>query len=235
MKQLTLILTSILITTLFIGSCKKDENTPEDNQSGENTNVPTSLTDSRDGQTYSLVEIGTQVWFAENLRYSGSIQQVSGDANWAAIDDNNTQQPAWCYYDDDPANDAIYGKLYNWYAVNTGTLCPSGWHIPTDAEWTLLTNYLGGASAAGGKIKDTELWPSPNTNATNSSGFSGLPGGLRMTNGYSNGMPATGGWWSSSQDGAALAWARWVNYNDGYLGRDSQEKGLGHPCRCIMD
>lgn len=128
-----------------------------------------TVTDA-DGNVYNVVGIGTQCWMAENLRFSGSIPQVTGNANWESFS-GDERQPAWCYYDDNSAYNAIYGKLYNWYAVNSGNLCPSGWHIPTDADWQVLTNYLGGFSVAGGKMKSTSGWNAPNTDATNSSGF----------------------------------------------------------------
>ena len=88
---------------------------------------------------------------------------------------------AWCNYNNDPANEAIYGKLYNWYSVNDPRgLAPQGWHVPADSEWTILTTFLGGSAIAGSALKDTSsLWGSPNTGSTNSSGFSGLPGGYR--------------------------------------------------------
>jgi uncharacterized protein (TIGR02145 family) len=190
------------------------------------------------GHTYPLVEIGCQCWFAENLRYSGSIPQVSGDANWAAIHNNGnpTGQAAWCYYDDNNANDAIYGKLYNWYAVNTGGLCPSGWHIPTDAEWTILTDYLGGEAGAGGKMKSTSgLWAALNTDATNSSGFSGLPGGSRGSNGPFNNIGNYGYWWSSTEFNANNARSRSLSYGNGNVYRYNYNKIYGFSCRCLRD
>ena len=121
-----------------------------------------TFTDPRDGQTYNTVEIGSQTWFSENINYAMT------DSWW---------------YDNSSANGDIYGRLYKWYPALTA--CPSGWHLPTDEEWTILTDFLGGENVAGGKMKEvgTTLWDSPNNGATNESGFTALPGGYRNTNG----------------------------------------------------
>jgi uncharacterized protein (TIGR02145 family) len=138
-----------------------------------------------DGNTYNTVQIGEQVWMSENLKTSryrngGSIPYVVGNSDWQALTTG-----AWSYYDHDAANNAVYGKLYNWYTTLGDTLCPAGWGVPTDDEWTTLTTYLGGEGVAGGKMKSigTSYWNSPNIDATNESGFSALPGGYRNNNG----------------------------------------------------
>jgi uncharacterized protein (TIGR02145 family) len=134
------------------------------------------------GYTYSSVVLGNgQEWMSENLR---TTNYRNGDPIPTGLDNatwSTTTSGAYAIYNNDNANDAIYGKLYNWYAVaDPRHVCPTGWHEPTDGEWTTLTDYLGGAAVAGGKMKTTGLqyWISPNTDATNESGFSGLPGGL---------------------------------------------------------
>jgi len=132
------------------------------------------------------VTIGTQVWMTKNLdvstfRNGDPIPQAKTDEEWVKAGDN--KQPAWCYYENDPANGAKYGKLYNWYAVSDSRgLAPVGYHVPSDAEWTLLTDYLGGEEKAGDKMKSKQGW-AEDGNGTNSSGFSGLPGGNRNSNG----------------------------------------------------
>ncbi|MEZ5008620.1 MAG: FISUMP domain-containing protein [Chitinophagales bacterium] len=191
----------------------------------------TSFTDPRDGQTYNIVQIGNQCWFAENLRYSGSIPEVSGASNWEAIP--NT--PAWCYYEDDAANNAIYGKLYNWYAVNSGSICPSGWHIATDTEWTILTDYLGGSNIGGGKMKSTTGWEEPNNDATNSSGFSGLPGGDRYFSGSFYGGGSYGCWWTATESFIEDAWSRGLISSNGSVNRTFYTKTKGLSCRCVRD
>ncbi|MBK8503768.1 MAG: fibrobacter succinogenes major paralogous domain-containing protein [Saprospiraceae bacterium] len=133
-----------------------------------------------DGNLYRTIKIGTQEWMAENLRttrYTNGemISKVNNSTTWP-----NANYGAWCWYDTSSTYELPYGKLYNWYAVNDGRgLCPTGWHEPTDAEWTTLTDFLGGLSLAGGPMKaaGTAHWKTPNTGATNASGFSGLPGG----------------------------------------------------------
>jgi uncharacterized protein (TIGR02145 family) len=138
-----------------------------------------------DGNTYKTVEIGNQVWMSENLkttryRQGGPIPYIVGNSDW-----QNLTTGAWSYYNHDAANDPIYGKLYNWYTTLGDTLCPTGWHVPSDSEWTILIDYLGGESVAGGKMKSigTAYWNSPNTGATNENGFSALPGGSRDSGG----------------------------------------------------
>lgn len=208
----------------------------------DNQTCGSSFIDARDGQIYSVAQIGNQCWFAENLRYVGDIPQVIGNTNWAAISDsgNPTNQPAWCYYGDNPTNDAIYGKLYNWHAVNTGTLCPQGWHIPTDADWTALITYLDPngsniTNVAGGKMKSTTGWNPPNTDATNESGFSGLPGGYRYGGGSFNSVGEEGLWWSSTENDTYYASIYGLFYGNGAAESGATYKTLGFSCRCLRD
>ena len=147
---------------------------------------------------------------------------------------------AWCYYNNDPENGEIYGKLYNWYAVKDSThggLAPLGWHVPADSEWTTLITKLGGETLAGGKMKvaGTARWTTPNTGATNSSGFAGLPGGTRSSNGTFYGIGGDGFWWSSTESSAAGAWDRSLDYDysNGY--RNYNGKPGGFSVRCLRD
>jgi uncharacterized protein (TIGR02145 family) len=183
--------------------------------------------------------IGKQVWMLKNLnvdhyRNGDTIPQVTDPTQWL-----NLTTGAWCYYNNDPVMGAIYGKLYNWYAVNDPRgLAPDGWHVPTDAEWTILTNYLGGESVAGGKLKEagTAHWKTPNDGATNESGFSALPGGLRF---YSNGAFYTFGgagyWWSATEGYATSAWFRDLSYDYTYVRRGHFSKEDGFSVRCVKD
>jgi uncharacterized protein (TIGR02145 family) len=195
----------------------------------------------------SNVTIGTQIW--QNANYDGTtyrdgtpIPQVTDHTAW-----QNLTTGAWCYYDNVTANGTIYGKLYNWYAVagihdtDPNTLnkifAPLGWHVPTDAEWTTLTTFLGGESVAGGKMKatGTTLWYSPNTAATNSSGFTGFPGGYRGGNGAFYGIGSYGFWWSASEFAAPNAWYRYLDYYDGDANRGSGSENAGFSVRCLRD
>ena len=193
------------------------------------------------------VVIGTQTWTNKNLdvaTYSDGtvIPQITDPTEWAALTTG-----AWCYYNNDSAIGAIYGKLYNWYAVagihdtdpNTPNkvLAPTGWHVPTDAEWTTLTTYLGGESIAGGTMKSTgtTLWVSPNTGATNSSGFTGLPGGGRSSTSNFYRIGNGGRWWSSSEKDTTFAWGSYLDYDDDNSLRYYWNKTYGLSVRCLRD
>jgi uncharacterized protein (TIGR02145 family) len=184
------------------------------------------------------IVIGTQQWMRENLdvltyRNGDVIPQVTDATEWA-----NLTTGAWCYYNNDPLNGAIYGKLYNWYAVNDSRgLAPQGWHIPSNGEWTTLISLLGGGSVAGGKAKTTgtSRWASPNSGASNESGFGGLPGGWRLFNGsfLNSGNPSAGTlglWWSASPDGCPTLYS----YNTTMYTGNSDRK-IGQSVRCIRD
>jgi uncharacterized protein (TIGR02145 family) len=185
------------------------------------------------------VKIGSQVWTTENLNVStfrngDPIPEAKTKEEWVRAGEN--KQPAWCYYDNDPKNGAKYGKLYNWYAVNDSRgLAPVGYHIPSDDEWTKLHNFLGGDLVAGSKIKSTSGWEN-NGNGTNSSGFSGLPGGLRDYYGYYYNIGNLGYWWSASEFSTNEAYSRYLNEMYDYLNRSKyvyKEKGFS--VRCLRD
>ena len=209
---------------------------------GSGSSCPATLTDI-DGNVYNTVEIGSQCWMEENLkveryRDGSNIPTGLSDAAWQAA-----TTEAFAVYDNDTANKATYGLLYNWYAVaDARGLCPTGWHVPTDAEWTQLTDHLGGTSVAGGQMKTTGtlgagtgLWFAPNTDATNSSGFSGLPGGYRGIGGGFDGRGGSGYWWSSSENSASNAWFRRLLYFNGNAGRYNDFKRSGFSVRCLRD
>ena len=186
------------------------------------------------------IQIGNQLWMKENLntsfyRNGDTIHYVTDAAEWAGLTTG-----AWCYYNNDPANGEIYGKLYNWYAVKDSThggLAPLGWYIPTDGDWTTLTTTLGGTSLAGGKMKSagTTRWTTPNTGATNSSGFAGLPGGYRDNGGAFYDVGYDGCWWSSTEDSTANAWLRSLYYYGSNVDRDNNSKTTGFSVRCLRD
>jgi hypothetical protein len=189
-----------------------------------------------DGNTYNTVQIGLQVWMSENLKTSryrngGSIPYVVGNTDWQALTTG-----AWSYYDHDASNNAVYGKLYNWYSTQGDTLCPTGWHVPSDAEWTTLTDYLDGESVAGGKMKSagTAYWNSPNRGATNESGFSALPSGFRdFYNGSSYNIGEIAFFLSSAESNNERTWSRILNYSSGEVRKGSSIKQIGFSIRCI--
>ena len=193
-------------------------------------------------RTASSVKIGTQVWATENLnvdrfRNGDPIPQAKTNEEWLRAGEN--QQPAWCYYENDPKNGETYGKLYNWYAVNDQRgLAPPGWHIPTDEEWTQLTTFLGGKEVAGEKMKSTNGWNEylgKIGNGTNTSGFSGLPGGYRDDGGKFLGVGGYGDWWSSSETNSNTGWYRSLYCDDGNLYKSSANEAEGLSVRCIKD
>lgn len=192
------------------------------------------------GYTYSSVVMGNgQEWMSENLRTANyrngdPIPTGLDNASWVA-----TTAGAYEIYNNDNVNDDIYGKLYNWYAVaDVRNVCPIGWHVPTDAEWTTLTDYLGGEAVAGGKMKTTGLqyWTGNNIYATNESGFSGLPGGSRYaSDGTFNDVGDGGSWWSSSEESTVTAWYRFLYYTTNDANRSLNSKQDGFSVRCLRD
>lgn len=191
-----------------------------------------------DGNGYDTVHIGTQVWMKQNLKTSKynngtTIPNITDNAAWSGLSTGGR-----AYYNNDSVTNAdTYGALYNWYAVNTGNLCPFGWHVPTDSEWTALVNYLGGTTIAGGKLKEAGLthWNSPNTGATNSSGFTALPGGYRLTSGTYNFIGKLGYWWTSSESTTSDAFRWKLNYDAISISKTSSTKQFGFSVRCLRD
>lgn len=187
-------------------------------------------------EPFNSVTIGTQVWMTENLNVStfrngDPIPEAKTHEEWVKA--GREGAPAWCYYDNNAANGIKYGKLYNWFAVNDSRgLAPVGYHIPADAEWTTLENYLGGN--AGQKMKSTSGWKE-NGNGTNSSSFSGLPGGDRNLNGTFEDLGKGGIWWSSTEDDTRGVWDRNLYYSNGDVHRRATSKKIGFSVRCIRD
>ena len=240
MKKVSIILFySFAIMGLFLiftTSCVKsnDEITPPP--------IETSTITDIDGNVYKTVKIGTQWWMAENMkttRYNdgSAIPLVTDGAVWKAL-----ISPGYCWYHNDTTKQNTYGGLYNWYAVNTGKLAPTGWHVPTDAEWTILTTYLGGDNVAAGKMKSTGTieaftgwWHHPNTGATNESGFTAVPAGYRYGSGTFHFIGTNGSWWSSSEYNTQYAWTRGLYYSYSDVYRNDNIKNAGFSVRCLRD
>ena len=205
--------------------------------------------DIRDGKEYPTVQIGNQCWMAKNMAY---LPAVFGPGAGSQSDPYN-----YVYgYEGTDISEAIatahytdYGVLYNWTSAMAGSassslnpsgiqgICPAGWHLPSDAEWTQLTDFLGGESNAAGKLKETgtAAWSAPNTGATNESGFTGLPGGNRRADGSFFSMGEIGYWWSATQLSATHARSRTLNYNSNSVSRLNNAKELGFSVRCVLD
>ena len=206
-----------------------------------------------DGYKYQTVKIGNQTWMAENLQvthyYDGTaIPHVTDSTAWAWLSNNNTDD-AYCFYDNNSSS--IYGTLYTWSAamgdnaVSSNTnpsrvqgICPDGWHLPSDSEWTELTEYLG-TSETGGKLKETGTtnWASPNTGATNETGFTALPGGMRTdSHAVFGSMNLYGTWWSATEYQSSLsALQHMLIYDSAEIYHYERNKSFGLSVRCVKD
>jgi len=190
------------------------------------------------GNYYSVVKIGSQTWMAENLkatkyRNGDDILNFTNNSDWGMYPISS-----WCNYNNDAVNSIQLGKLYNWYAVfDNRNITPVGWHVASDADWTLLTTFLGGENVSGGKLKETDFshWGLPNTSATNESGFTALPGGYRMTSGLFDNLGNNANWWSMTENGANLAWYRYLYKGSASVVRDYYNKNTGFSIRCVKD
>jgi uncharacterized protein (TIGR02145 family) len=202
----------------------------------------TGILSDIDGNNYYTVTIGDQVWMAENLKstkYNDNtlVPLVAGATQWSSL-----TTPGYCWYEnDETGNGDKYGALYNWYTVSAANnggknVCPTGWHVPGDAEWTVLTTYLGGESIAGDKLKESDSfhWYSSNS-GTNSSGFTALPGGDRSEEGVFSDIGSDGTFWSSSSANTDNAWFRSMSYNQSNVHRDTYLKKDGFSIRCLKD
>ena len=193
-----------------------------------------TFTDIRDGKVYKIIKIGNQWWMAENLAYLPSVSPPTEGSDYEkhyyVYEYNDNNVPAAKSTD----NYEIYGVLYNWEGAKTS--CPVGWHLPSDAEWTILTDYLGGKEIAGGKMKEANIhWNPPNTEATNESSFSGFPGGYRHGSDLFNSIGKYGYWWSSTEYSSSKAWHRLLYYTKGSVGRGYPPKHHGISVRCLRD
>jgi uncharacterized protein (TIGR02145 family) len=227
---------------IFSNACKKDEEKEDPAPTPAPAPTPGPNVTDIDGNVYHSVIIGTQTWMVENLkttRYRDGtvIPNITDNTQWL-----NLTTGAYCDYSNNTSNTSIYGRLYNWYAVNNN-LAPTGWHVPTSAEWTVIANYLGGWSSAGGKLKEngTTHWNSPNTDATNETGFRALPGGIRNIDppggtATFNGIGSSGCWWSANDYNGNPAYYT-VNYSSIELfhSNNGWGKRYGYSVRCVKD
>lgn len=221
--DLVVLVTMILI---MITGCKK-------------TDEPETVTDI-DGNVYKTEVIGTQTWMVENLKatkYNDGTQipNVTAKSQWDILTSD-----AYCWYNNDAAaNKAAYGALYNWYAANTGKLCPTGWHVPSDAEWTTLVDFAGGSDNAGGKLKEkgTTHWTAPNTDASDEYGFKALPAGDRYPgSGFEFwGIGEYCAMWSSTEYSTTNAYYLEIYTDGGQLYREYTNKRFGFSVRCIKN
>jgi len=200
--------------------------------------MDTTISDIDDNH-YRIVQIGSQIWMAENLkttryRNGDPIPQVTDNNTWDALTTG-----AYCHYNNNEGNVAVYGGLYNWHAVNDSrSIAPSGWHVPSDAEWSTLTGYFGGDMVAGSKLKEagSTHWVDPYEPATDEAGFTALPGGGRLYPGIFLLFGYNGLWWTSTQEeGTNGAWSRSMGSLSNGVGRVIDHKQYGYSIRCVRD
>ena len=218
-----------IFSVLSTGCSKDSDDSP----------APVPTVTDLDGNTYQYVTIGTQVWMTTNLKTTKyndgtSIANLTDSYQWS-----NTGAGAYAYYDNNPGNDS-YGVLYNWYAVNTGQICPPLWRVATNDDWTTLINYLGGESLAGGKLKSTRTaptvspsWESPNNGATDEYGFNALPGGYRLHSGGYFFVGQMAQFWTSSVDQQTSPIYKLITYASGYIVTFPGAKTNGMSVRCV--
>lgn len=202
-----------------------------------NNNLSRNIVKDIDGNEYKTVKIGNQIWMAENLkvghyRNGDPIKFISDKSEW-----NTQYNGSYCFYNNDLNIANIYGYLYNWYAINDiRNIAPEGWHVPTDSDWQILIDYLGGAKIAGGKIKEvSSKWTNPNSGATNESSFSAIPSGSIERDGLFKGIGNYVAFWSSLEASNENAWVRYLNYYLSGIYRVNWSKCSGYSVRCIKD
>jgi uncharacterized protein (TIGR02145 family) len=187
---------------------------------------------------YDIILVGSQIWMQQNLRVTGylngdAIPNCDPPADWSSLTTG-----AYSGYYERETGDSIYGYFYNWYTITDDrNICPSGWHVPTDAEWAVLESFLGGSKSAGGKLKESGSgrWDTFNIAATNISGFTALPAGSRFSNGYSGGRRFFTYFWTNTEANPDSAICRSLSLYNGYIQRSSLSKKYGFPIRCIKD
>jgi len=228
MKKIALppakLLALVAVILIMVVSCKK-------------TDEPETVTDI-DGNVYKTVVIGTQSWMAENLKTTKlndgtSIQVETGDTEWEAL-----VIPGYCWYDNNEATyKNTYGALYNWNAVITGKLCPSGWHVPSQSEWETLRDNVGGENLAGGKLKEkgTVHWNSPNTGASDEFGFTALPGGERYQYGDYGYLGINNNFWSTTIGPGTNPLAVRMYHDSQIFHMSEFHKGRGLSVHCVKN
>lgn len=191
-----------------------------------------------DGNVYTTLKIGRQTWMKENLKTTKfsdgtPIQLITDGPSWA-----KAVKPAYCWYNNEPDSyKDLYGALYNGFAASDNRLCPKNWHVPSDAEWNVLSKLLGGDNVAGAKLKEAGLdyWVSPNMAADNSSGFSALPGGLRYYDGVFHDFGFSSYFWTSEESSPGRMWFRYADYEYRDLFRFNNSANIGFSIRCVRD
>lgn len=237
----SLLMVILGITLVIMYSCSKDDgdNSPVDNSIIFNPSLTYDSITDIDGNVYKTITIGTQTWMAENLRTTKlndgtPIPLVTSPSEWSA-----STIPGYCNYNntEDTCITKVYGRLYNWYAVNTGMLAPTGWHVPSQSDWVTLIAFIGGADLAAYQLKEVGArhWSTCSGSELNSTGFTALPGGYRLTNGSYLNINNYGWWWSTTERYDGLAWFVMLQYNQNPIFADYTTKNFGFSVRCVKD
>lgn len=234
----------LVITGILVGVGCSDSDSASAPEGPANSHSASGAS-AQSADPYPEVKIGDQVWMTKNLdvskfRNGDPIPEAKTAAEWESA--GNSGKPAWSCYDNDPDNCKIYGKLYNWYAVNDSRgLAPSGWHVSTDAEWKTLESYLGGGTVAADKLKETGTshWQPPKGGGNNTSGFTMLPGGWRGVQIGFEGLGGTAYFWTASEFNSnkmpGNAWSRCLGCASSSLDRGGNKKEGGFSVRCVKD
>lgn len=200
-------------------------------------NSPDPVADIEDN-IYKTIQVGDQIWMADNLKTSSLSDRTGIPVVTDAGDWNELTTPGLCWYDNDAnANKTVYGALYNYYAVTSGKLCPPGWHVPSMDEWQKFRGILGDTISGGGKLKEAGIlhWKTPNTGATNSTGFTALPAGIRYFEGTFNSRFFFTSFWSSTEEDNNKGWYMSLYFNDAVASLNKTSKKDGFSVRCIKD
>ncbi|MFM6953433.1 MAG: fibrobacter succinogenes major paralogous domain-containing protein [Sphingobacteriaceae bacterium] len=221
------LLVGLFFLSFFTFSCKKHTPAP----------APTLTVTDADGNVYQTITIGTQTWMAENLKTTKyndgtNIPYIADQGGWTGL-----SFPGYAWYNFDNANKVSYGALYNWHAVNTGKLAPTGWHVASEADWQTLLTFLGGALIAGDKLKEAgnTHWGVPSTNATNETGFTALPGGFMTNFGTSANLISTGYFWTATTVDASTAQSHTMSRSSAETTLNTYNKSCGLSVRCVKD
>jgi len=234
---------TFLISITILGACRKEKMVISVNKSGGNVVTepipcPDSLVDI-DGNVYRVIDVNGTCWMAENLKVSryqngDSIPQITEDQNWV-----NSNEGAYCFYENDITNNVQFGKLYNGMAVvDARKLCPDGWQVASDSDWIEMTDFLGGADIAGGKLKATNTWAFGSVGSTDDIGFTALPGGRRyaVVGGVFTSILNSGYWWTSTINSTQDAlWTRDLNYPNVNINRSLTGEKAGYSVRCVRN
>ncbi len=234
-KSLVLFYPFAVVLILLIITTGCNTPTPKDQ---DKTSPKTGITViDTDGNVYHTVTIGKQVWMVENLktahfRNGDTILNVSDELKWSQL-----KTAAFCNYNNDKKNITDYGRLYNWFAVNDKrSICPTGWHVPTNSEWSDLFKFLDGKDIAAGKLKSTDKWHKPNAGATNSKGFTALPGGSRdYPEAKFDNLGSSGHWWSATENEEGFSWMIYMSCMGEDAMKLSEAQQSGFSVRCIKD